>query len=72
MARLQGVTRTWMEWIFENGTATAVLVVETNLQTQPGLEGFEEVAFNDLIDRVVTANAWGHYDRIRIVPAGTR
>ncbi|MGA9599758.1 MAG: hypothetical protein WBS22_05800 [Methylocystis sp.] len=72
MISLQGVTRTWMEWVFEHGTATAELVVETDLQIQPGLAGFDEAAFNELIDRVATANAWGHYDRIRIIPTGAR
>jgi hypothetical protein len=72
MISLQGVTRTWMEWVFEHGTATAELVVETDLQTQPGLDGFDEAAFNELIDRVTTANVWGHYDRIRIIPTEAR
>ncbi len=48
MTSLQGVTRTWMEWVFEHGTATAELVVETDLQIQPGLAGFDEAAFNEL------------------------
>lgn len=61
-----------MEWVFEHGTATAELVVETDLQTQPGLDGFDEAAFNELIDRVTTANVWGHYDRIRIIPTEAR
>jgi hypothetical protein len=72
MISLQGVTRTWMEWVFEHGTAMAELVVETDLQTQPGLDGFDEAAFNELIDRVTTANVWGHYDRIRIIPTEAR
>jgi hypothetical protein len=72
MISLRGVTRTWMEWVFEHGAARAELVVETDLQTQPGLDGFDEAAFNELIDRVTTANVWGHYDRIRIIPTGAR
>jgi hypothetical protein len=72
MADSRGITRTWTEWVMEDGALKAELVIETNLETRIDAKAFDETAFTRMVDFAVRANATGHFERVRVVPVGSR
>jgi hypothetical protein len=69
--RLDGVTKAWFEWIYENGELLKVLVVEMSFDTDPNSLRFRQSVIDAIVD---TAKAALEEDtamvvsRLRIVP----
>ena len=68
--RIDGVTKAWFEWVYEEGEAIRELVAEVNFDTDPDSLHFRQ----GVIDAVVKAAAGAVEDemlevvRVRIVP----
>ncbi len=64
------VLRCWHEWEFDGRERRIILCVETDLELQPGCEGFDSRPLDELIAEATTimrASA-SPIDSIRIVP----
>ena len=64
------VLRCWHEWEFDGSQRRIILCVETDLELQPGREGFDPKQLDELIAEatgVMRASA-SPIDSIRIVP----
>ena len=65
------IVRTWHEWLIDGRDRQVVLVVETNLQLQPGEAGFDAFAIESLIDEatLMMRASPSPIDRICVRPA---
>ena len=64
------VLRCWHEWEFDGSERRIILCVETDLELEPGCEGFDPRQLDDLISEatgIMRASA-SPIDSIRIVP----
>ena len=47
----QNIVKSWHEWLIDGRERRVVLVIETNLELQPGEPGFDASAIDRLVDQ---------------------
>ncbi len=76
MAQDGNISRTWFEWVREHDQHTLVLVIETNLQTDPTSPDYNQAALDKMANDALE-NAVGKFEntaaqslqcRVRVIP----
>jgi hypothetical protein len=62
------VLRYWTEWIVEGDVQSATLVVVTDLETEPSAPGYDEAAFNAVVEAVLAQFTDHPAQSIRFIP----
>jgi hypothetical protein len=72
--KIDGVSRTWLEWNLENSEMIRMLVVEVDFDTDPDAEGFKRQALHDIESAAlnVLMDAALPTTRLKVVPKLSR
>jgi hypothetical protein len=70
LERIEGVTRTWIEWDSSQGSMTKTLVVEVDFDTDPNAGGHHREIIDAVWDtaRAVSKDTTMVFSSLRIVP----
>lgn len=64
--------KSWLQWEINGGSRELVLVVETDLELDPGAEGFESGKLDDFLYALVVefSERDAQVERVDVLPAG--
>ena len=72
LAKIEGISKTWFEWVLEGSEMVRTLVVEVEFDTNPDSEGFNEGAIGEIGSAALNELTVGNIPttRLRVVPKG--
>jgi hypothetical protein len=74
LSQIEGVTRTWFEWGWENSMLTKTLVVEVNFDTDPNSPQHKRYTLEEIAEtaiKVLTKETTMKVSHLKIVPKAT-